>query len=167
MCRLRDISTSDPEMLCSAVPLNASQATDRRSRTCVPLHNSHAHAATASTPALCKARPKPRREPSTTLSSTSPRLCTHLHNIPLASCLLVSSPKRPLAQYHPVRPVHGARKLGCNNGLQRSLCPSLSVTLSLRHSSRQIWCCLLFLDPTGLTSPTLAHTDATGLLWNY
>jgi hypothetical protein len=113
-------------------------------------------------PFACPARRerKPSSSRTHTFTSSRPRLCTTCTTFPLASCLsVVPCLKHPLAQYHPVSSVHQSSgvTLACSVAFARQT-----------HSSREIWCCLLFLDPTGLITPSLlAHLHATGPLWIY
>jgi hypothetical protein len=124
------LSTNDPEILCSALPLTGSQAHDRRSRTCVPLHNSHAHAATSastSTPALCTRR-EPFHRPIP--SSCSPRLCTHLHNI---SASIVSLSAVPQTSFCTIPPCSSRARSPQSSGVTPA-CSVASVRVCLCHS---------------------------------
>ena len=144
---------------------------DRQSRTLVPLHNSHARAATgaplrasqqqASTHArapkafaLCFAAwPLRACEPASPLACTiitflrrgSATTCTTFPTSLLSICLLVCAiaptillllpaaclPACTIIPPRPSRaPSQPAAKLGCNTGLQCSLCPSLHLPIS-------------------------------------
>lgn len=90
------------------------------------------------------------------LSSVSVR---HRSNILFTACTIIP----PCLSRAPSQP---AAKLGCNTGLQRSLCPSLHLSRTIRPA-RSGAAFSSLTPPAQLSSPTIAHLHATGPTWIY